>query len=138
MNPQITAETITALFDAYNLATGFGVAFNAVWERNLYESARMGLTAEMVTLVIKDRLKGIKTGDRKPASLMPRNLFVGEDVICETICEGHALLAMKRKVVDAAKASVLRATGRPVEDAGPPAKHVSETELMAALRKACG
>lgn len=118
----ITADLIRDLFAAYNTATGYGVSFNVVWEREIYEAAKMGLTPEMFLLVVKDRLKGIQRGDRRPASVMPRNLIRGEDMISETICEGHALLALKRKVVDVAREGVLRASGRLGEPETVPAR----------------
>lgn len=129
------ADTIHKLFDAYNQATGFGVPFNMAWERCLFDCAQMGLTPEMIVLVVRDRRKGIERGERKPACLMPRNLFYGEDIVNEVIVEAHALMALRRKTVDLGKASVLRATHRP-EDHGEPQRE----PVMAknALDKALG
>lgn len=121
------AQIIQQLFQAYNQATGFGVPFNMAWERQLYDAAQMGLTPEMLALVLKERLKGVRSGDRKLASLMPRNLFFSEDIINEVLCEGAALMALKRKTVDLGKASVLASTGRPSDFQGVSGQHEGKT-----------
>lgn len=126
------SDVITKLFDAYNSTTGFGVQFNVVWERQLYDSARMGLTPEMLVLVIKDRLKGIKRGDRKPACLMPRNLFASDEMISEVLCEAAALLALQRKVINPAKESVLK-SWRPLHETETPEPRMAKEVLFSAI-----
>lgn len=119
----ISEQTIQEMFSAYNRATGFNVPFNVVWERQLWDAAKIGLTAEMVFMVVSERMRGVGRGERKPACVMPRNLVATDDAVNEVLCEAYALMARKRMVVvDPARASVLSATGRSAEPPSTPAK----------------
>lgn len=137
----ITAQTIQEMFNAYNQATGYDVPFNVVWERQLWEAAKIGLTADLLLLAVKERLRGVGAGDRKPACVMPRNLIATDDAVNELLCEAYALMAKRRiKVMDAGRAEVMRMTGRPTEL--PTAKVRSSAEALASgweqVRKVIG
>ena len=119
----ITEQLIQEMFSAYNRATGFNVPFNVVWERQLWEAAKIGLTAEMFFMVVSERMRGIGKGERKPACVMPRNLVATDDAVNEVLCEAHAIAARKRiQVMEPARASVLSATGRSTEPVSAPAR----------------
>ncbi len=106
--------SISRLFDAYCMAKGItGLELNAYFERIIWESHQMGLTVEDLTAVIRERQKGIRDGSRNNASVLMRNIF-GSESTGDVLDEAAALRSRGRvKVLNPAKTSVLRATGRP-------------------------
>lgn len=137
----VPAEEIPKLFTAYLDATGSIMPLRPFYERALFEAAKEGLTAEMLTLVIKDRQRRVSVGVRHKESLLLCNLVSGEDNLARTLDEAYSLLAVKRKVVDVAKEAVL-ADWRGVKQEDTTPRVRSSQEALAAgwseVRKAMG
>ncbi len=118
---------INALHLAYIDATGYELRLSGPDERRWYEASKFGITPDDVRLVVKARLRGIVTGDRKPASIYLRNLIGDEDMLAEFAMELAAIKATQRKRVYApGKQAVLEATGRAGEPEEPKTRHISE------------
>ena len=128
---------INALHLAYIDATGYELRLSGPDERRWYEASKFGITPDDVKLVVKARLRGIVTGDRKPASIYLRNLIGDEDMLAEFAMELAAIKATQRKRLYApGKAEVLRVTGREDEPAGRPA--ISAQDVIRGLKEAAG
>lgn len=128
---------INALHLAYIDATGYELRLSGPDERRWYEASKFGITPDDVRLVVKARLRGIVTGDRKPASIYLRNLIGDEDMLAEFAMELAAIKATQRKRVYApGKASVLKATARESEPETGPAR--SFGEVIRGLKEAAG
>ena len=106
---------ITRLHASFNQATGFNVPMTMVSERRWFEAIKSGVTAEQVAEVIAYRQKRIIAGVRHPESIFIRGLVGDDERIADFIEEACMLQAKKRhqlKVMEPARASVLRVTGR--------------------------
>ena len=124
LNPEITA-----LHTAYLDATGYELALNAPDERRWFAAVQFGVSPDDVKLVVKARIRGIATGDRKPASIYLRNLIGDEDVLAEFAMELAAIKATQRKkLFTPGKREALESTGRPGEPEPPKVRHVSEVD----------
>ncbi len=127
MTPEETEAAIKALHAAYCDGTGGPLMLTKVFERWWWESVRLGITPEDVTLVLKDRIKRIAAGVRRKECLYLRNITGSEEAIANVMDEAAALKALMRvKKYSPAKASVLRASGRADAPPPPAARHVSE------------
>lgn len=128
---------INQLHQAYTDSTAYELELNATDERRWYEASKFGITPDDVRLVVKARLRGIVTGDRKPASIYLRNLIGDEDMLAEFAMELAAIKATQRKrLYVPGKAQVLRDTHRPEEPEQLPA--VSARDVIKGLRDAAG
>lgn len=108
------------------------LTFESWWLR----ASLSGVTCDHVRLVVKARLAFNRTsGMRKGIEL--RHLIRSDEDVAILMNEVAVIRATQRiKVLDAGKASVLRATHRPATAPEGEAKHVADIELVAALRKA--
>lgn len=126
---------------AYNHATGYEMPMNVSVERWICEAIAEGLTPEDVTLSIQSR-KQFNARNSAQKSLMLHRMLMSSDDRAVVLNEAAEVRARRRvRVMDAGKAEVLRATGRPDTLPSPEAKHVSETQVIKAieaLRKAAG
>ncbi len=121
-----------ALFETYKeLINAPGLECNMYYEALIFEATRMGLTPEKLRIVFLARKKAVREG--KPAKgTFIRHLF-GLEATGDVLDEAANLEGMARiRLVDPAKASVLKATGRPAE----PQSHsvVSSAEVVDKLR----
>ena len=83
------------------------------FERQWLEAHLSGVTPDMVATVWKKRLQGVRLGERREASTYLRAFCGSEEAIGSVVEEYAAIMAKARiRVVDSARASVLRATGR--------------------------
>jgi hypothetical protein len=106
------------------------------YERAWFSASQNGITPEMVGDVIRHRQERIKAGIRYIESLRIRNLVGDDESIGNFVEEAHIVAAKKRiKVMDPARASVLRATGRSDQLPEKLPQHVSDV-LIHALKQA--
>lgn len=127
------------LHQAWLDATAFEVALNIVFERYWYEAIKWGIVADDVKLIVKSRLRGIAKGERREACILIRNICGSEEALAEVMEELGAIKAkLRMKILPAPLASVLRATGRSDQVPTPPAKLISDNDLIQTLRKAAG
>lgn len=118
---------INELHQAYCECSGIDLPLHPRDEKWWLIAISEGITPDQLKLVVKARIRGITTGDRKPASIYLRNLIGDEDVLAEFAMELAAIKAsMRKKVYSPGKASVLESTGRPGEPEQPKVRHVSE------------
>lgn len=116
---------ITNLFQAYREANNLPLLpMNCLYERLVYEAMQMGLTPDMIFAVIASRKRSKREG--KLAKGVHIQHIFGEDA-AYVIDEFHHLQALGRvKVMNPARAAVLRQTGRSDTVPGAEAKSVSE------------
>lgn len=116
---------VTALFQAYRDANSVpNLPFNMFYERLVFEAMQMGLTPDMIHAVIASRKRGKREG-RLVKGTHIQHIF-GEDA-AYVIDEFHHLQALGRvKVMNPARSSILRQTGRGTGIPGAEAKPVSE------------
>lgn len=128
--------TANELLAAYNAAMGLDLAMNGAYERWLVEASDAGLTPDDLGLAIRARLKFNASGGFRKGTLL-HHFVMGDDAIAITLNEAALVRSsMRVKVLDPAKASVLKATGRPATPPETEAQHVADIELVAALRRA--
>jgi len=128
---------VNALHTAFCEVSGQQLPMLPFFERNWCEAHNFGVTPEDITRVFKERTKGVQLGERRRASLLLRAFCGSEEAIASVVEESAALKARARmRVVDPARAAILRQTGR--EDKAPetPARAVGDTDLLNQLRKA--
>lgn len=90
-----------------------GLEMNDYFQRLIWDAVQMGMTPEDLKSVIVDRQKGVRNGIRRPQSLLMRNLF-GTEGGAEVMDEAAAIRSRGRiKVLDPARSSLLKQTGRP-------------------------
>lgn len=120
-----THPEVTALFEAYRDANSVpNLPFNMFYERLVYEAMQMGLTPDMVHAVISSRKRSKREG-RLVKGTHIQHIF-GEDA-AYVIDEFHHLQALGRvKVMNPARSSILRQTGRDTSLPAPDTKPVSE------------
>lgn len=114
---------------------------NMAFERAWFEAMNNGVTPEMIEAVIAYRLQRIKIGVRNPECTRLRNLVGNDEKIAELLEDWAFLQSRKRmKIMDPARASVLRATGRSDQLPDRPAKPAAEVlaKLAEEFRKAAG
>ncbi len=122
INPEINS-----IHRAYCESTGFDLNLTAFFERQWFEAMKEGLTADCVRLVIKERLRRIREGVRRPECLLLRNVAGTEGAIADVLQEAAAIRARLRvKVFSSDKSDVLRATGRPAEPEQSEARPIGE------------
>lgn len=126
----------TELLAAYNSAMGLDLAMNGAFERWLVDASNAGLTSENFEWAIRARQKfNAQGGFRR--GVMLHHFVLGEDAIAITLNEAAVVrAAMRVKVIDPAKVSVLAATGRPATAPETSAKHVADVELIQQLKRA--
>jgi len=114
---------IRALHSAYQSATGFDIALDFQRESQWYEAWKRGIRAQDITALIG--LMRWKAKHDQPVRSLKFRTFVGNaDYLEEDVQE---MRARKRVVLpNAAKATVLQATGRPVAPEPPKAKSVAD------------
>jgi len=128
---------INDIHQAYCESTGFDLNLTPFFERQWFEAMKAGLTCDCVRLVIKERLRRIREGVRRPECLLLRNVAGTEMAIGDVLQEAAMIRArMRVKVVPAGKAEVLRATGRSDESEQIPMRPVSE--VIEAMRQSVG
>lgn len=128
---------INAIHHAYCESTGFDLQLSAFFERQWFEALKEGLTCDCVKLVIKERIRRIKEGVRRPECLLLRNIAGSEGAIADVAQEAAAIRArMRVKVFPRDKANVLRATGRPDEPEQSTMRPVGD--VIRAMKEAIG
>lgn len=115
------SPAINELFQAYCCAVGLDLPMTFTYERWIRDAMAMGLTCDMLGIVIKERIRLNKQGGFK-MKLGLINLIGSEDDVAKCLNEAAVVLASKRiKVMHPARATVLRQSGRkddmPVSDA---------------------
>lgn len=118
-----------ALFSAYCAARGFEVSTIPVAHaRYLFDAVKEGVTPEMMSDVVKDRMKRpYATQSMKDYCLRLRHLIGSEEAIADLIDEANAIKAKRRKATfSPGKAEVLRTTGRSGEPEQPKVRRVDE------------
>lgn len=110
-------------------------------ERCWYEWAQRGLTRDDLEFVIRKLRADIATGDRRPGALKFTNLIQSADLFEEDLALYRAKSRGAPSREQQARASVLRATGRPSPDlpgdARPAGAIVEDiTAQLAALHRA--
>jgi hypothetical protein len=128
---------VTALHTAYCEVSGYELQMLPFFERGWLQAHLDGVTPDAVAAVWKQRQKGVHKGERRQASLLLRAFCGTEDAIASVVEEYAAIKAQGRvRLVDPARAEVLRTTGR--SDAVPetPAKAAADLELIKRLREA--
>ncbi len=118
-----TPANIQKLHALYVALTGLEIRLDMAREREWFEWARRGFTEDDLRLVILHIKRGITAQKRNPGALKFRNLICQPDYFEEDLAEAKSLqtVAKRQFKENAAKASVLRATGR---DPAPPSKPV--------------
>lgn len=128
---------INAIHKAYCESTGFDLRLSGFFERQWFEALKEGLTCDCVKLVVKERLRRIKEGVRRPECVLLRNIAGSEGAIADVAQEAAAIRArMRVKVFPKDKAEVLRATGRPDEPEQCPMRPVGD--VIRAMKEAIG
>ncbi len=125
---------ITLLHEAYNKAMGnLNLPMTVVYERMYFEAIQMGLTPEMMEICVRERVKLNLTSQFK-MKLGLYNLIGTEDDTARIMNEAAVVLASRRKrIMEPAKASVLRQSGRSDQVQSSDAKLVGE--LLENLKK---
>lgn len=130
-------DSINELFQAYLLAMGMEMPLNMAFERYLFQAIKEGVTALMMTDVVRERKQRITQGVRNRESLKLRNLIGDEEAIADFINEAAMIAALKRKkVVEVCRASVLRQSGRSDQIPSPEPRSAADVELVRKLREA--
>lgn len=103
---------VNALFDTYRELIGFpNLSMNAYYERLIWDAAKMGLTPEKLTAVFLERKKALREG-RPAKGTFIRHLF-GDEATGDVLDEAANIEGRKRvRLMDPARASILRQTGR--------------------------
>lgn len=106
---------VNSLFHAYNSAMGLDLMMNGAFERWLTEASNAGLSPEDFELAIRARQKFNSQGGFRKGTLL-HHFVMGEDAIGITLNEAAVAKAQLRvRVMESAKASVLRQTHRPTD-----------------------
>lgn len=127
---------INSLHQSYCEATGFDLRLNGFFERQWFEAIKEGLTSDCVKLVIKERLKRIKEGVRRPECVLLRNIAGSECAIADVAQEAAAIRArMRVKVFSKEKSEVLRATSR--ADAPEQGTMRPVSDVIQSMKSAC-
>jgi len=117
-------QTVTDLHHAYCSAMGLDLPMNACYERWWLAS---GLTPEQVEICIASRLKFNRAHPGHGKGLELKHLIRSDEDVAVVINEVAVVLSERRvRVMEPARASVLRATGRSDAVAQPDAVHVGE------------
>lgn len=103
----------------------------------LYEAwLAHGYTEADLSTVVKHRQAGIRKGERREASLLPRNLIRDVDAFAEDLSMARA--SLRGPKINAGRAATLRATGRPdvgpSRDCAPAATILEQTKLARDLK----
>ena len=129
-------ETIKELHGCYCRMTGLEVPLTMqrmfTWERWLHEK----LTIDDLRLVIEVLRRKIKAGKKTLACLKFTNLIGNTEFFTEDLAEARQMARLPK--VDEGRASVLRATGRPIHHDKPPrtaAQVVADEEAFKAFRE---
>lgn len=103
------------MHESYNRAMGMSLSNNPAFERYWLSAIKAGLTVEDLVQVIAYRLRQIKGGNRRAASVFLRNLVGSDEAIGDTLNEAAVLRSsLKRQALEQSpQAKVLSATGRP-------------------------
>ncbi len=133
----MTANTqVQDLHDAYCSALAIELPLTMTFERWWLAASNNGLTPDHVRLCVKERLR-FNLGNSFKKGLELRHLIRDEDDVAIMLNEAAVVRANTRiKVMEPAKASVLRATGRSDEVPTSEAKRVGDLELIERLRRA--
>ncbi len=124
------------LHKSYCDALGIQLALSMATERMWLESHNQGLTPDDVKLCLEGRLKSNRINNYK-FSLTLRSIAGDDEAVANCMNEAAIARATARiKVMDAGKASVLKATHRPTEMPSTPAKAIGDVKLLSDLRKA--
>lgn len=130
-------ENINTLFQAYLLAMGMEMPLNMAFERYLFQAIKEGVTALMMTDVVRERRVRIGQGVRNKECLKLRNLIGDDEALADFINEAAMISALKRKkVMDPTRASVLRQSGRSDQGPSPEPRSAADVDLIKQLRKA--
>jgi len=125
-------QNINALHASFCTARDIELELNQCHERFWHEALKAGITCESLTAAIKAREKRILAGVRHPECLKIKNLVGDSDKIAELLEEIAVINARKRiRLVDPARASILRATGR--SDQVPEVPPQASREVIAKL-----
>jgi len=129
-------EPVNALHAAYCEAMCLDLPLNYCFERWWLGAANLGLTPEDVRLCVRERLKfNLRSHCKKGVEI--KHLARDEEDVAVVLNEVAVIKAsMRIKVMDPARASVLKATGRDATLAQSEAVRVDAIPLMEALRKA--
>lgn len=129
-------KDVTLLHASYCTAMALDLPMNMVHERQWLLGHLAGLTPDDVRLVLLDRLKFNRSGPYKKGVLI-HHLVGDEERIAVTLNEAAVLKAsMRIKLMEPAKAQVLRQSGRSDAAATPDAVKVDAIPLLDALRRA--
>ncbi|HOC56631.1 MAG TPA: hypothetical protein PKI20_13495 [Verrucomicrobiota bacterium] len=120
MDQATSVQKIRALHSAYVLHSGLAIGLDMYRERVWFEWLRRGFTLEDLKLVIRYLRAGIRDGQRNRGALRFSNLIAQPDRFEEDLAEARA--QARPRHADPARAAVLRASGRPGDPAGAPAK----------------
>lgn len=134
MNEQNMIARVNGLHNAYCITTGITLNLTPCFERWWYDAATAGLIPTDLLLVLQDRQRRIKLGERNQACLLLRNICGSEEAIGDVVNEAAQLNALARKPkMNKPKAAVLRATGRETEikqgDAKPIGDYIKKMRL---------
>lgn len=130
-----TPEKIAEILDAYNRALGSDLRMTMTFERWIWDALQMGLTAEDVQLCLQHRMAYNRARTSFKKSLSLHNLIRSDEDVSVTMSEAAAERSISRvRVMPAARAEVMRATGRPDEVEPPRTRHISE--VIEAMRAA--
>lgn len=103
----------------------------------LYEAwLAHGYTESDLSTVVKHRQAGIRKGERREASLLPRNLIRDVDAFAEDLSMARA--SSRGPKINAGRAAALRSSGRadiaPTRDAVPASVVLEQTKLAQNLK----
>lgn len=132
---------ITQLHAAYNKAMGFtdmglDLMMMPTYERMYFESLKQGLTPEHLELCVLERMR-LNLSSQFKMKLTLYDLIGDEAATARTMNEAAIVLASRRKkVMEPARASVLRQTGRSTDMPQDEARLVADSKLIQDLRKA--
>lgn len=125
---------VNALHKSFCEVSGQELPMLPSFERQWLEAHLSGVTPDMVATVWKKRLQGVRLGERREASTYLRAFCGSEEAIGTVVEEYAAIMAKARiRVVDSARASVLRATHR-VEPTGTDKPAQSATDVIERLK----
>lgn len=106
------SDHINQLHASYCTAMALDLPMTPSYERLYWAALQMGLTPEMMDLAVRERMKLNLTSQFK-MKLGIYNLIGTDDDTARVINEAAIVIASRRKkVMDPARASVLKATGR--------------------------
>lgn len=132
-------QAVSDLHRTFCECTGRDLNLTFTAERWWLEASTEGLTPEDLANVIQARQQAIRKGIRYQRCLALVNIVGSSEAILNTLDEAAEIRARKRvKMVDPARASVLRATERPVTTEQKEPQRLGDVELIKKLKDACG